>query len=237
MGVAESPGFPWLGVDDHFSFPDPAGADAEGIVGVGGNLSPGMLLSAYRQGIFPFFGEGDPILWWCPDPRFVIFPDEIHVSRSMRRVLRRTDLNVSLDLDFAGVIHACATVPRAKHNAMWITPAMEAGYNRLHDLGFAHSCEVRRDGRLVGGVYGVSLGRIFFGESMFSTETNASKVALIRLARFLHSRGFALLDTQLKNPHVASMGGRGIPRHEFLSRLRDGLSVTTLSGSWSSLPV
>ena len=194
-----------------------------------------MLLSAYRQGIFPWFSADDPILWWSPDPRFVISFDEVHVSRSMERVLRRGTFEITLDADFAGVISGCASTPRPGQDGTWITEDMELGYRRLHELGYAHSCETWLDGALVGGVYGVSLGRIFFGESMFSRVSNASKAALISLCRFLDRQGFFLLDAQLHTPHVERLGGREIPRAEFLSVLRKGVAAPGMLGSWREI--
>lgn len=192
-----------------------------------------MLLSAYRQGVFPWFDANDPILWWSPDPRFVIFFDELHVSRSLARELRRSTFEVSVDRDFAGVIGACARTPRPGQRGTWITEDMERGYRRIHELGYAHSCECRREGRLVGGIYGVSLGRVFFGESMFSHVSNASKVALVTLCRFLEATGFHFMDAQLHTPHVERMGGREIGRRDFLRRLESALALPTMGGSWS----
>lgn len=204
-------------------------------MGVGGNLSPGMLLSAYRQGVFPWFNPEDPILWWCPDPRFVIFFEELHVSRSMRRVMRRGEFTLSLDTDFAGVIHACATTPRPGQRGTWITEDMELAYRRLHELGYAHSCEAWSRGELVGGIYGVAIGRMFFGESMFSRTSNASKAALIALCRFLERTGYRLMDAQLHTPHVERMGGREIPRERFLSVVHDAVALPTMLGSWAGM--
>jgi leucyl/phenylalanyl-tRNA--protein transferase len=194
-----------------------------------------MLLSAYRQGVFPWFNPEDPILWWCPDPRFVIFFEELHVSRSMRRVMRRGELTLSLDTDFAGVIHACATTPRPGQRGTWITEDMELAYRRLHELGYAHSCEAWSDGDLVGGIYGVAIGRMFFGESMFSRVSNASKAALIALCRFLERTGYRLMDAQLHTPHVERMGGREIPRERFLSVVHDAVALPTMLGSWTGM--
>ena len=194
-----------------------------------------MLLSAYRQGVFPWYDRDDPILWWSPDPRFVIFFDELHVSRSMERVLRRSDFQVSMDTDFAGVIERCATTPRRGQLGTWITRDMRSAYITLHGLGFAHSCEVRQGGTLVGGVYGVALGRVFYGESMFSRVSNASKVALFRLCRFLMSHAYHFFDAQLHTAHVERLGGREIPRREFLGRLDRALVYPTMRGSWTEL--
>jgi len=191
-----------------------------------------MLLSAYRHGIFPWFNADDPILWWSPDPRFVISFDRLHVSRSMARVLRRKTFEITFDVDFAGVIAGCASTPRPGQDGTWITEDMELGYRRLHELGYAHSCETWLDGALVGGVYGVALGRLFFGESMFSRASNASKAALISLCRFLDRQGFLLLDAQLHTPHVERLGGHEIPRSEFLQVVRRGVAAPGMPGSW-----
>ena len=228
-------GFPWLEPEDHYEFPDRESADADGIVGIGGNLSPGMLLSAYRQGVFPWFNHDDPIIWWCPDPRFVIYVDEVHVSRSMSRLLRSGKFRCSLDTDFGAVIHACAATPRSGQRGTWITEDMELGYRRLHELGFAHSCEVWDRDNLVGGLYGVAIGRMFFAESMYSHADNASKTALITLARFLGAHGFDLIDSQLHNPHVERMGGREIPRSLFLTMVEERIHQSNLPVSWTDL--
>ncbi len=228
-------GFPWLGPEDHYEFPDYESADADGMIGVGGNLSPGMLLSAYRQGVFPWFNPDDPIIWWCPDPRFVLYFDEVHVSRSMARLLRHGSFRFTLDEAFEGVIHACADTPRRGQAGTWITEDMELGYRRLRELGFAHSCEVWNGDQLVGGLYGVSIGRMFFGESMFSHEDNASKAALITLSGFLQEHGFDMMDAQLHTPHVERMGGRAIPRSEFLQIVKMRVERPALNGSWADL--
>ncbi len=195
-----------------------------------------MLLSAYRQGIFPWFSEGDPVLWWSPDPRFVIEPGEVHVSRSMARVLRKGTFQLTLDRDFEEVIERCASTARPGQPGTWITRDMEQAYRRLHRLGYAHSCEAWREGELVGGVYGVALGRIFFGESMFSHVSNASKAALIGLCRFLDRHAYHLFDAQLYTPHVERMGGHPLDRADFLRRLRRALGDPTMRGDWSLLP-
>jgi leucyl/phenylalanyl-tRNA---protein transferase len=227
--------FPWLEPDDHYEFPDRETADADGIVGVGGNLSPGMLLSAYRQGVFPWFNPEDPIIWWSPDPRFVIFVDEVHVSRSMDRLLRQGRFRITLDTAFASVIHACAVTPRRGQAGTWITEDMELGYRRLHELGFAHSCEVWDGEQLVGGIYGVAIGKMFFAESMYSHVDNASKSALITLSRFLGQHRFDIIDSQLHTPHVERMGGRLIPRSEFLQIVDERIHQPGLPGSWIGL--
>ena len=227
------PPFPYLDEDQDFPFPDPAEADSGGILCTGGNLSPGLLLSAYRRGIFPWFSEGDPLLWWSPDPRFVLFPGELHVSDTMRKILRHrlgpsidegARYELRLDQDFPAVIRACSETPRAGQDGTWITEDMIAAYIELHALGYAHSIEARREGRLVGGLYGVSLGAIFFGESMFSLEDDASKVAFIPLVWRLREEGFTLVDSQVYTDHLAGLGAREIPRVEYLSLLTERLS-------------
>lgn len=227
--------FPWLGPEDHFEFPDCSAEDAGDIVAVGGNLSPGMLLSAYRQGIFPWFDDKDPILWWCPDPRCVLYLDELHVSRSMKRVLGRGAFTFSLDRAFGEVIRSCATVNRRGQSGTWITNDIQQGYRRLHELGQVHSCEAWQDGELVGGLYGVAIGRMFFGESMFSLQPNASKAALVTLVRFLTAKGYDILDAQQETAHMISMGARAIPRAEFLEAVSLRVLQPGLTGPWADL--
>lgn len=209
---------PWL--DNWADFPDAASAleEPNGLVAAGGALSPEWLLAAYRRGFFPWFNEGDPILWWSPDPRLVLFPHEIRIHRSLGRVLRQRRFEVRVDTDFPAVIAACA-MPREPGGKTWILPAMQAAYCRMFELGYAHSVECWREGRLVGGLYGMALGRVFFGESMFSFETDASKVALAHLARLLTAKDFAMIDCQMSTAHLLSMGAREIPRDEFCAGL------------------
>ncbi len=208
-------------------FPSVDRASPEGIVAVGGDLSSERLIRAYSQGIFPWYSEGEPILWWSPDPRFVLFPAEIHVSRSMKRILEKGKFRITIDRDFSAVIDGCRQ-PRIGEPETWITSEMLAAYCRLHEIGFAHSVEAWQGEDLVGGVYGVSLGGLFFAESMFYRRSNASKTALIVLGRFLRRRGCAMIDCQVHSPHVASLGGRMIPRRRYIEILereiqRDGL--------------
>ncbi|HEX6929226.1 MAG TPA: leucyl/phenylalanyl-tRNA--protein transferase, partial [Gammaproteobacteria bacterium] len=197
--------------------------DPDGLLAIGGDLACERLLSAYRQGIFPWFNPGQPVLWWSPDPRAVLFPAELHLSRSLRRNLKRQRFEFSIDEDFAAVIRACATTPRRGKSegagGTWITDDMLAAYSELHANGHAHSVEVRKNGRLVGGIYGVALGRVFFGESMFSHEPDASKAAMTLLIRELIARGFGVLDCQVASAHLATLGSREIPRREFLQLL------------------
>jgi leucyl/phenylalanyl-tRNA--protein transferase len=202
-------------------FPPPELAEQGGLLAIGGDLSTPRLLLAYSMGIFPWFNEGDPILWWSPDPRCILEPAELKVSRSLAKVLRRQEFTVTCDQAFARVIDACAEL-RSQEEGTWITPGMQQAYVRLHRLGYAHSVEVWRDGELVGGLYGICMGRCFFGESMFHRVANASKVALFELARHLVSRRFELIDCQMPTPHLISLGARTIPREEFLLWLRRG---------------
>lgn len=227
--------FPYLDEHARFEFPSINHATEEGIVAVGGNLSPGMLLSAYRQGIFPWYSKGEPILWWSPDPRFLLFPDEIHVSSSLKKTLKKPIFTFTLDTEFERVITECSTKPRPGQDGTWITDEMITGYVELHRLGFAHSLEIWRDTRLAGGLYGVSIGPFFFGESMFSHESNASKAGLAKLALFAQSRGFLCIDCQIYTEHLASMGAREVARSTFLSMLKSKVEGKTLRGSWSGL--
>jgi leucyl/phenylalanyl-tRNA--protein transferase len=224
--------FPYLKENQRFRFPDPGTANKDGIVAVGGNLSPGMLLSAYSQGIFPWFCEGEPILWWSPDPRFVIFPEEVHASAGMKKIMRQGRFSLSLDGAFGEVITACARTKRPGQPGTWITDSMIEAYRCMHELGYAHSVEAWLDGELAGGLYGISLGRIFFGESMFSRVSNASKAAFLFLADILKNLEFGLIDSQVHTRHVAALGGRNISRSEYLKCLPKLLNYDTFKGSW-----
>lgn len=203
---------------DSFPDPDQALTDPDGLLAVGGDLSVDRLLAAYRLGIFPWYQDDQPILWWSPDPRAVLFPPELHVSRSLHRILRKNQFSVSLDQDFAGVIAGCAT--ERDDAGTWITGDMERAYQRLHDGGYAHSVEVWNEGQLAGGLYGVNIGRVYFGESMFSRQPNASKVALVQLIRICRESGIDMVDCQIASAHLASLGSRQISRTEFRKRLR-----------------
>lgn len=212
---------PWLPHDDpEAPFPSVATAlrDPDGLLAAGGDLEPRRLLRAYRHGIFPWFGPGEPILWWSPDPRAVLYPERLHVSRRLTRTLRQGRFGISYDTCFARVVEACAA-PRPESRGTWITPQMQAAYARLHALGHAHSIEVWRDGTLVGGLYGIALGQVFFGESMFSRERDASKVALAHLCARLRHLGFGLLDCQVVSGHLLRMGAERVPRSHFLTLL------------------
>ena len=207
----------WLDPDDadiHFPDVELALAEPNGLLAIGGDLSMERLLEAYRRGIFPWYGQGQPILWWAPDPRLVLVPAELHISRSLRKTLRRGRFTVSMNRDFPAVIRACAE-PRAGEDGTWITRAMQAAYIQLHDSGHAHSIECRLDGELVGGLYGVAIGRVFYGESMFARRSDASKVAFVWLVRQLQRWGFGLVDCQVHTGHLESLGARLIPRRSF----------------------
>ncbi len=217
-------------------FPPVSLAMESGLLAVGGDLSPYRLLEAYRQGIFPWYSPGEPILWWAPQPRFILFPQKIVSSRSMRQVLRQNRFSMTLDRHFEAVISACRKISRPTQEGTWITGEMEEAYCILHELGYAHSVETWRGQKLVGGLYGVSLGGCFFGESMFSQEKNASKAALIYLANLLGKLRFTLIDCQVYTPHLASLGGRFVSRETFCELIRKSLSLPTLRGNWSTHP-
>jgi leucyl/phenylalanyl-tRNA--protein transferase len=220
--VSGPPPLPWLAPDeDPARLPDPASALTEpnGLLAAGGALTPEWLLAAYRRGIFPWFSAGQPILWWSPDPRAVFDPLHFRPSRSLRQSIRNRGYETRVDGDFAAVLSGCAA-PRGDGAGTWITPAMRRAYAELHRLGRAHSYETWHEGRLVGGLYGVRLGRMFFGESMFSRARDASKVALARLIEEARADGIGLIDCQMPTPHLASLGAETLPRAEFLRRLR-----------------
>ena len=213
---------PWLRPDDPPSaFPpvETALSEPNGLLCAGGNLSPERLIEAYRRGIFPWFSAGQPILWWSPDPRTVLEPAAIRVSRSLAKTMRNRGYDVTVDRTFGEVVERCAD-PGLRPEGTWITGAMRAAYLRLHELGWAHSVETWLDGRLVGGLYGVAIGNVFFGESMFSLERDASKVALCALAQSLRERDDSLIDCQVASAHLESLGAQSIPRRDFLARLR-----------------
>ena len=211
---------PWLITDTSFPPLESALKAPNGLLAAGGDLSAERLLQAYANGIFPWYSEGDPILWWSPDPRMVLFPDELKVSRSLAKTLNKGLFEVRVDSAFRQVMEACAA-PRLNQSGTWISPAMIEAYCRLHELGMAHSLESWRDGKLVGGLYGVALGRMFFGESMFSRQTDASKVAFVHLVRQLKRWRFGMIDCQMATRHLASFGAREISRQEFSARLAE----------------
>lgn len=224
-----------LGRDPGSPFPDPGTAlrEPDGLLAIGGDLEPQRLLNAYASGIFPWYADGQPLLWWSPDPRTVFATDAVHLSSRFRRALRRSDWTVVADQRFDAVVRACATAPRAGQPGTWITDAMRAAYSRLHVLGHAHSIEVLDPGGgLAGGLYGVAVGRMFFGESMFSARSGGSKVALAALAHVLHGWDWPLLDAQVENPHLVSLGARSLPRTRFLAEVRRLAALPGRAGSW-----
>ena len=226
---------PVFQLDDEVIFPPVSLASKSGILAIGGDLSPGRLLEAYRHGIFPWYSEDDPLIWWSPDPRFVLFPAELRVSRSMKKVLRNCTFRITYDYNFRDVVLACQK-PRRKQKETWITDDMLEAYYTLHLLGFAHSVEAWYEEKLVGGIYGVSLGRCFFGESMFSMMSNASKAALIHLVEKLKGLKFDFLDCQVYTAHMESLGARLLKREEFTRLLQKGLRHDTLRGNWRYMP-
>jgi len=213
------PDFPWLDETYFFQFPNPK-KWSDDIISIGGNLSPGMLLSAYEQGIFPWYNPGDPILWQSPDPRCLIFPDTLHISSSMKKILNSNFFQIKYDTNFEGVIRGCSEKVRPNQNGTWISEDIIKAYVELHSLGWAHSAEAWHDGQLAGGCYGVLMGRIFIGESMFSNKANASKAALISLAKLLFGKNIAFIDCQVPTNHLLSLGGESIPRKDFLELLK-----------------
>lgn len=221
-------------LDERIAFPDPRQTDARGVIAVGGDLSPRRLILAYALGIFPWYEEGIPILWHCPAERAVLFPGGLRVNRTTRKVLRRGRFEVRYDTAFERVIRACARTPRPGQDGTWITPEMIDAYTALHRLGFAHCAESWRDGELAGGIYGVTLGGVFFGESMFSHEANASKVALVTLVRALEELGYSLVDCQVPHPFLEGFGVETIDRNAFLDLLPAAL-VLEPTRRWPAL--
>ncbi|HWU84794.1 MAG TPA: leucyl/phenylalanyl-tRNA--protein transferase [Rhodocyclaceae bacterium] len=227
---------PWLPAEPVFPPLESALAEPDGpngLLAAGGDLSPQRLLAAYANGIFPWYSAGDPILWWSPDPRMVLLPEALIVRPSLAKVLRNKPYEVRVDTAFAEVVAACAA-PRAGQAGTWIVPEMQAAYLRLHQLGYAHSVETWVEGELVGGLYGIALGRAFFGESMFSRHKDASKIALAHLCVLLRQKGFGIIDCQMETSHLASLGARPIPRSEFAARLAELVPQEMPVGPWSA---
>ena len=222
----------WLERGDPFPPVEDALKEPNGLLCAGADLSVARLLAAYRSGIFPWYSGGEPILWWSPDPRMVLFCDELKVSRSLAKNVRNKGFETRIDSGFAKVIKACAG-PRKSETGTWISAEMQAAYVALHRAGHAHSFETWLDGRLVGGLYGVAIGRAFFGESMFSQVTDASKVALVALVEELRARGFPMIDCQQRTPLLASLGAREIPRHQFLRRVAALVNYAQPPGKWA----
>ncbi|HIQ47561.1 MAG TPA: leucyl/phenylalanyl-tRNA--protein transferase [Sulfurovum sp.] len=215
------------------TFPNPHYAEDDGLLAYGGDLSSSRLLLAYKNGIFPWFVPGDPILWWSPNPRLLLYPHKFHLRKSFRRVLRSGKFSVTFDRHFPEVIHHCASVIRDGQEATWIVPEMEAAYIQLHNEGFAHSVEVYLEGKLVGGLYGVALGKAFFGESMFSLVSDASKVAFKALSDVLGSRGYDFIDCQMKTDHMMALGAETVERDLFLDALENAVEKSGDRGHWT----
>lgn len=222
---------PWLEPGAPFPPVDRALREPDGLLAAGLELTPDRILDAYRQGIFPWFSDGQPVLWWSPDPRMVLVPSEIRITRSMHKVLRNRPYEVRCDSAFEAVMRACAA-PRDGQAGTWISDEMIEAYSALHERGYAHSVETWIDGRLAGGLYGMAIGRMFYGESMFSTERDASKIALVHLARYLETRAFGLIDCQMNTGHLGSMGGREIPRREFCRVMAQCIADGPMPGRW-----
>ncbi|PTR14160.1 leucyl/phenylalanyl-tRNA--protein transferase [Nitrosospira sp. Nsp2] len=222
---------PWLGPESPFPPLEAALTRPNGLLAVGGDLSPARLIEAYRRGIFPWSNEGEPILWWSPDPRMVLFPEELKISRSLAKVLKRENYEIRADSAFKQVMEACAA-PRQGHTGTWIHPQMITAYRELHEMGLAHSVETWVGGELVGGLYGVGLGKMFFGESMFSRVSDASKIALVHLVKKLQGLDFGMIDCQMKTEHLASLGAREISRKEFSQTLKELVHYPQRGEKW-----
>ncbi|MCK5005394.1 MAG: leucyl/phenylalanyl-tRNA--protein transferase [Candidatus Aminicenantes bacterium] len=209
-------------------FPDPSSADKSGLLAVGGSLTNERLIEAYSKGVFPWYSEGDPVLWWSPDPRILLFPDDLHISRKMRGLLKKEAFKVTIDKQFESVIENCSA-PRRDGEGTWITSDMKASYIRLHHSGFAHSVEVWKGDDLVGGLYGICFGKMFFGESMFSKTSNSSKFGFIKLSQYLRKKEFLFIDCQIDSQHLRSLGAAPVIRDKFLRILRKGLKNNNIS--------
>jgi len=214
---------PLFALDKELVFPPVNLAEPDGLLAVGGDLSAKRLLLAYRNGIFPWY-EGEHILWWCPDPRFVLFPEELKVSKSLKPLLNKNHFEFTINKAFIEVINNCKTISRRDQASTWITDAVKEAFINLHELGFAHSAEVWKDDELVGGLYGIRLGNVFFGESMFSKQSNASRYAFIKYVQYLKSENIVLIDCQIYTDYLESMGARMIPREEFIELLGKSVS-------------
>ena len=228
---------PWLPEEAVFPPLETALVEPNGLLAAGGDLGPQRLLAAYRRGIFPWYSAGEPILWWSPDPRMVLWPGELKISVSLTKTLRKANYEIRLDSAFGDVVHACARMPREGQPGTWITPAMRTAYGELHRCGYAHSVETWIDGKLVGGLYGVALGQAFYGESMFSLSRDASKIALAHLCAYLKHRGFGIIDCQMETRHLASLGARPIPRRDFAARLDELCVRGDAPGHWPAAAI
>ena len=223
----------WRLADHHHTFPDPMDAEPTGLLAVGGDLHPGRVLAAYRRGIFPWFSAGQPILWWSPDPRSVLDIRDFRVQRSLAKRVRQRPYTITLDTAFPEVVQACASAPRPEQDGTWITPDMERCYTALHRAGHAHSVEAWRGDELVGGLYGVVVGTMFCGESMFARASDASKIGFVHLVRQLERWGFETVDCQMRTEHLARFGAREIPRADFLQALRGRSQQALRPGPWT----
>lgn len=221
--------------ENRLTFPPPFLADETGLLAIGGDLSVPRLLKAYSAGIFPWYNEDEPILWWSPDPRLVLFPEELHVSRSLAKVMKKNIYDITVDLAFREVIEKCRSVHTETKSGTWLVDEMIEAYITLHDQGYAHSVETWKDGELVGGLYGVALGSCFFGESMFSEADNASKVAFAVFVKWLREKEFDMVDCQVTTRYLTTFGAREIKRLDFLTRLSDSVSRPGITGSWDRL--
>jgi leucyl/phenylalanyl-tRNA---protein transferase len=225
---------PVFQLNDYPFFPPAHLADKSGLLAIGGQLQPDWILMAYENGIFPWFNEDEPIMWWSPDPRMVLFPSKLHVSQTMKQVLNRGVFEIKFDTNFNAVIENCGNTRRNHRDGTWITPEMKAAYTQLHELGVAHSAEAYNNkGELVGGLYGLAIGSCFFGESMFSLESNASKAAFITLVKWLKEKKFTMIDCQVASEHLASLGAQEISRKEFFEWLNNALKDESLKGHWT----
>jgi leucyl/phenylalanyl-tRNA--protein transferase len=219
---------------EHTPFPPLRAALSEpnGLLAIGGDLSPQRLLAAYARGAFPWYSAGEPILWWSPDPRMVLFPQELKITRSLAQRLKHHDYVIRFDSAFREVMQACSATPRLGQDGTWIVPEMVEAYCRMHELGHAHSVETWMDGKLVGGLYGVAIGRMFYGESMFHHVTDASKIAFVHLVRYLQQHGFGMIDCQMKTSHLERFGAREIPRAEFALQLEELINMPHFYSQW-----
>ena len=220
-------------LSDKIAFPSPHLASKQGLLAMGGDLSQKRLMLAYSMGIFPWYSDNEPIMWWSPDPRLVLYPREIRIPKTLKKIIKKEMFHVTMDSDFVQVITKCAQVRLHNNEPTWIVKDMIDAYCHLHESGFAHSVEAWQKDKLVGGLYGVSLGRCFFGESMFTLASNASNVALVNLVEYLNSLSFDMIDCQTTTEHLVRFGAREIPREHFLKQLEQSLQVPTLRGKWS----
>ena len=226
---------PIFHLSEKILFPPPHFAEKSGLLAVGGDLSPKRLLAAYKEGIFPWYSEDDPILWWSPDPRLVLYPKDLVISKSLHKILKKKTFHITMDRAFCDVITNCATIRTEKGEGTWIVDDMMSAYAKLHKAGYAHSVEAWLNGKLAGGLYGIALGKCFFGESMFSRKTNASKVAFVHLVAFLREHAFELIDCQVRTDHLMRFGAKEIPRTLFLKQLHELLKAPTLKGPWKTV--